>query len=116
MAVATPAVGFRGETRCEIRGRPASPLLPPPGVDCGAMPTVVSAKFEDLVAVGLNLLISEDPNLDLVAAGRPPGARGGGRVLSGVPRAAPRGAGPAPAAPGPTPQPRSRGAPPARLA
>lgn len=26
------------------------------------MPTVVSAKFEDLVAVGLNVLISEDPN------------------------------------------------------
>jgi DNA-binding NarL/FixJ family response regulator len=35
------------------------------------MPTVVSAKFEDLVAVGLNALISEDPNLDLVAAGVP---------------------------------------------
>ena len=35
------------------------------------MPTVVSAKFEDLVAVGLNVLISEDPNLDLVAAGVP---------------------------------------------
>src|SRR5919106_6773251 len=71
MAVATPAVGFRGEDRCEIRGRPASPLLPPPGVDSGAMPTVVSAKFEDLVAVGLSVLISEDANLDLVAAGVP---------------------------------------------
>ena len=35
------------------------------------MPSVVSAKFEDLVAVGLNVLISEDPNLDLVAAGVP---------------------------------------------
>jgi DNA-binding NarL/FixJ family response regulator len=35
------------------------------------MPTVVAAKFEDLVAVGLNVLISEDPNLDLVAAGVP---------------------------------------------
>jgi DNA-binding NarL/FixJ family response regulator len=31
------------------------------------MPTVVSAKFEDLVAVGLKVLISEDPNLELVA-------------------------------------------------
>jgi DNA-binding NarL/FixJ family response regulator len=35
------------------------------------MPSVVSAKFEDLVAVGLRVLISEDPNLDLVAAGVP---------------------------------------------
>jgi DNA-binding NarL/FixJ family response regulator len=35
------------------------------------MPTVVAAKFEDLVAVGLNVLISEDANLDLVAAGVP---------------------------------------------
>jgi DNA-binding NarL/FixJ family response regulator len=35
------------------------------------MPTVVSGKFEDLVAVGLRVLISEDPNLDLVAAGVP---------------------------------------------
>jgi DNA-binding NarL/FixJ family response regulator len=35
------------------------------------MPSVVSAKFEDLVAVGLSVLISEDPNLDLVAAGVP---------------------------------------------
>jgi NarL family two-component system response regulator LiaR len=35
------------------------------------MPTVVSAKFEDLVAVGLQVLISEDRNLDLVAAGVP---------------------------------------------
>jgi DNA-binding NarL/FixJ family response regulator len=30
--------------------------------------TVVTAKFEDLVAVGLTRLISEEPNLDLVAA------------------------------------------------
>ncbi|HZN89086.1 MAG TPA: response regulator transcription factor [Thermoleophilaceae bacterium] len=37
------------------------------------MPTVVSAKFEDLVAVGLGVLISEDPNLELVAAGIPSG-------------------------------------------
>jgi DNA-binding NarL/FixJ family response regulator len=35
------------------------------------MPTVVSAKFEDLVAIGLGVLISEDPNLELVAAGIP---------------------------------------------
>jgi DNA-binding NarL/FixJ family response regulator len=35
------------------------------------MPSVVSAKFEDLVAVGLRVLISEDPNLDLVAADVP---------------------------------------------
>jgi DNA-binding NarL/FixJ family response regulator len=35
------------------------------------MPSVVSAKFEDLVAVGLRVLISEDPNLDLAAAGVP---------------------------------------------
>src|ERR671915_2120408 len=69
--VATPAVGFRGEERCEIRGRPASRLLPLPGVDCCAMPSLVSAKFEDLVAVGLRVLISDDANLDLVAAGVP---------------------------------------------
>jgi DNA-binding NarL/FixJ family response regulator len=35
------------------------------------MPSVVSTRFEDLVAVGLRVLISEDPNLDLVAAGVP---------------------------------------------
>ena len=35
------------------------------------MPSVVSAKFEDLVAIGLKLLVSEDPNLDLVAEGVP---------------------------------------------
>jgi DNA-binding NarL/FixJ family response regulator len=35
------------------------------------MPSVVSAKFEDLVAVGLKLLISEDPNLELVATDVP---------------------------------------------
>jgi DNA-binding NarL/FixJ family response regulator len=33
--------------------------------------TVVAAKFEDLVAVGLRVLISEDPNLELVAADVP---------------------------------------------
>ncbi|MBA3262316.1 MAG: response regulator transcription factor [Thermoleophilaceae bacterium] len=33
------------------------------------MPTVVSTAFEDLVAIGLKALISEDPNLELVAAG-----------------------------------------------
>ena len=31
------------------------------------MPTVVSAEFEDLVSIGLAALISEDPNLELVA-------------------------------------------------
>jgi len=31
------------------------------------MPTVVIAKFEDLVSVGLKVLIGEDPSLDLVA-------------------------------------------------
>lgn len=30
------------------------------------MPTVVSARFEDLVALALSVLIAEDPNLDLV--------------------------------------------------
>jgi DNA-binding NarL/FixJ family response regulator len=32
------------------------------------VPSVLCAKFEDLVALGLKSLISEDPNLDLVAA------------------------------------------------
>src|SRR5215218_9225404 len=35
------------------------------------MPTVLGAKFEDLVAIGLRVLISEDPNLELVAEGVP---------------------------------------------
>jgi DNA-binding NarL/FixJ family response regulator len=35
------------------------------------MPSVISAKFEDLVAVGLKVLISEDPNLQLVATDIP---------------------------------------------
>jgi DNA-binding NarL/FixJ family response regulator len=33
------------------------------------MPTVLGAKFEDLVAIGLRALISDDPNLQLVADG-----------------------------------------------
>jgi DNA-binding NarL/FixJ family response regulator len=33
------------------------------------MPTVVATAFEDLVSIGLRVLISEDPNLELVAAG-----------------------------------------------
>jgi DNA-binding NarL/FixJ family response regulator len=37
------------------------------------MPSVVSAKFEDLVAVGLGVLIGDDPNLELVAEGVPLG-------------------------------------------
>jgi DNA-binding NarL/FixJ family response regulator len=36
------------------------------------MPTVVAAKFEDLVGVGLRVLIGDDPNLELVADGVPP--------------------------------------------
>jgi DNA-binding NarL/FixJ family response regulator len=36
------------------------------------MPSVVSAKFEDLVAIGLGVLIRDDPNLELVAEGVPP--------------------------------------------
>jgi DNA-binding NarL/FixJ family response regulator len=35
------------------------------------MPTVVSARFEDLVAVGLRVLISDDPNLELIAESVP---------------------------------------------
>jgi DNA-binding NarL/FixJ family response regulator len=35
------------------------------------MPTVVSTAFEDLVAIGLRALISDDPNLELVAGGVP---------------------------------------------
>jgi DNA-binding NarL/FixJ family response regulator len=35
------------------------------------VPSVISAKFEDLVALGLKALISGDPNLDLVAADVP---------------------------------------------
>jgi DNA-binding NarL/FixJ family response regulator len=35
------------------------------------MPTIISAKFEDLVAVGLKSLIAEDPHLDLVATDIP---------------------------------------------
>jgi DNA-binding NarL/FixJ family response regulator len=34
--------------------------------------TVVAAKFEDLVAVGLRVLISEDPNLELLEENVPP--------------------------------------------
>ena len=30
--------------------------------------TIVSARFEDLVSIGLGSLIAEDPNLDLVAS------------------------------------------------
>jgi DNA-binding NarL/FixJ family response regulator len=35
------------------------------------MPSVVSAKFEDLVAIGLAVLVRDDPNLELVAEGVP---------------------------------------------
>ena len=49
---------------------PISPLRRRlPGV--ASPTTVVTAKFEDLVAVGLTRLISEEPNLELVAADVP---------------------------------------------
>jgi DNA-binding NarL/FixJ family response regulator len=35
------------------------------------MATVVAGKFEDLIAIGLRVLIDEDPNLDLVASDVP---------------------------------------------
>ncbi len=35
------------------------------------MPTVVTTAFEDLVAIGMKVLISDDPHLTLVAAGVP---------------------------------------------
>jgi DNA-binding NarL/FixJ family response regulator len=35
------------------------------------MPTLIAAKFEDLVAIGLRALIADDPNLELIAAGIP---------------------------------------------
>ena len=37
------------------------------------MATVVTGKFEDLVAIGLSVLIEDDPNLDLVARDLPLG-------------------------------------------
>ena len=37
------------------------------------MPTVVTARFEDLVALALSVLIAEDPNLDLVESDVPVG-------------------------------------------
>jgi two-component system nitrate/nitrite response regulator NarL len=47
-------------------------LTPPPhrfGRNATTQPvTVVSARFEDLVSIGLGKLIAEDPNLDLLAA------------------------------------------------
>jgi DNA-binding NarL/FixJ family response regulator len=50
--------------------RSFSPLSPE-WAYCGLMPTVVSARFEDLVAVGLRVLISDDPNLELIAESVP---------------------------------------------
>ena len=35
------------------------------------MATVVAARFEDLIAVGLSVVIGEDPDLDLVASDVP---------------------------------------------
>src|SRR5688500_3819284 len=61
----------RGEER--VRGWVAvPPPLSPEPVESSAMAspiTIVSARFEDLVAIGLESLISEDPNLELVADG-----------------------------------------------
>ena len=42
----------------------------PPGYSW-LMPTVVAGKFEDLVSVGLDALIGEDPSLRLVAGDVP---------------------------------------------
>lgn len=46
-------------------------LSTPYGRTLARMPSVISAKFEDLVAVGLKALIAEDPNLELVASDVP---------------------------------------------
>ena len=35
------------------------------------MPTVVATAFEDLVAIGLRVLITDDPNLELVEGAVP---------------------------------------------
>jgi DNA-binding NarL/FixJ family response regulator len=46
------------------------PRSPPARVTCApvaARITIVSARFEDLVSIGLSSLIAEDPNLELVA-------------------------------------------------
>ena len=54
--------------------RTGSPVLPPLGVHSPPVSSpvrVVTAQFEDLVAVGLRQLISEEPNLELVAADVP---------------------------------------------
>ena len=54
--------------------RTGSPVLPPLGVHSPPVSSpvrVVTAEFEDLVAVGLRQLISEEPNLELVAADVP---------------------------------------------
>jgi DNA-binding NarL/FixJ family response regulator len=48
--------------------RDLSPLSPL-SMYARSMPTVVATAFEDLVSIGLRVLISEDPNLELVAAG-----------------------------------------------
>lgn len=58
-----------GVPRGEKKVRRVSPLLPRLGLVPPSMPatsvTVGMAKFEDLVAIGLHQLISEDPNLEL---------------------------------------------------
>lgn len=53
------------------KGGPVPPPLSPPAITLGAVRsavTVVAAKFEDLVAVGLRQLIGEEPHLELVAS------------------------------------------------
>jgi DNA-binding NarL/FixJ family response regulator len=52
-------------------GESRLPLSPPYARRLPQMPTVIATKFEDLVAVGLRVLISEDPNLELVATDLP---------------------------------------------
>jgi DNA-binding NarL/FixJ family response regulator len=62
-------VGSLEEIPGEGSGEARSPVFPPPVVDSPPMASpvrVVAAKFEDLVAVGLRELISQDSNLELV--------------------------------------------------
>jgi DNA-binding NarL/FixJ family response regulator len=52
--------------------RVASPLHPPYTEHVPAPVTVLTSKFEDLVAIGLTRLLGEDPNLEVLADGIPP--------------------------------------------
>src|SRR5688500_753142 len=63
---------IRGDKRGEkgdMRGEENSPLLPRPRDELAmrAPVTVVASTFEDLVAIGLRQVISEDENLELLA-------------------------------------------------